>query len=72
MLEYDIKFVSDLRQVGCFLLVLWLPSSNKTDRPDITEILLKVALNMLNRPIQTYSSFGDGVFFERFFFYHAR
>jgi hypothetical protein len=63
MLEYDIKFVSDLRQVGCFLLVLWLPSSNKTDRPDITEILLKVALNMLNRPIQTYSSFGDGVFF---------
>jgi hypothetical protein len=55
MLEYDIKFVSDLRQVGCFLLVLWLPSSNKTDRPDITEILLKVALNMLNRPIQTYS-----------------
>jgi hypothetical protein len=30
-------------------------STNKTDRPDITEILLKVALNTIN---QTYSSTG--------------
>ena len=37
--HYVIKFVSDLRQVGDFL--------NKTDRRDITEILLKVALNTI-------------------------
>jgi hypothetical protein len=30
-------------------------STNKTDRPDITEILLKVALNTID---QTYSSTG--------------
>jgi hypothetical protein len=34
--HYVINFVSDLRQVS---------STNKTDRHDITEILLKVALN---------------------------
>ena len=42
MLNYVIKIVSDLRQVGDFLWVLWFPgSTNKTDRHDITEILLK-------------------------------
>jgi len=40
--HYVMKFVSDLRQVGGFL---WFSSTNKTDRHDITEILLKVALN---------------------------
>jgi hypothetical protein len=39
-----IKFVSDLRQVGGFLRV---SSINKTDCQDITEILLKVALNII-------------------------
>ena len=39
---YAIKFVSDFRQVGGFLRV---SSTNKTDRHDITEILLKVALS---------------------------
>jgi hypothetical protein len=39
-----IKFVSDLRQVGGFLPV---SSTNKTDRHDITAILLKVALNTI-------------------------
>jgi hypothetical protein len=52
-----IKFVNDLRQVGCFLNDLWqvgdfllftLPS-NKTDSQDITEILLKVALNTIKQ-----------------------
>jgi hypothetical protein len=49
MQHYVIKFVSDLRQVG-----LWFSpgtpvySSNKTDRHDITEILLKVALSTIN------------------------
>ena len=41
MLEYVIKFVSDLRKVcGTSVSV-----TNKTDRHDITEILLQVALN---------------------------
>jgi hypothetical protein len=42
--DYVIKFVSDLRQVGGFLR---FPSPIKSDRHDITEILLKVALNTL-------------------------
>jgi hypothetical protein len=42
-----IKFVSDLRQVGGLPPV---SSINKTDRHDITEILLKVALNTINQP----------------------
>jgi hypothetical protein len=37
-------FVGDLRQVGGFLLVLQFPQPMK---PDITEILLKVALNII-------------------------
>ena len=40
-----IKFVSDLRQVSGFLRILWFPPHKKTDGHDITEILLKVALN---------------------------
>jgi len=44
--HYVIKFVSDLWQVGGFLWVLF-SSTNKTDHQDITEILLKVALNTL-------------------------
>ena len=43
--HYVIKFVSDLRQVGGFLQVLLVSSTNKIDHHDITEILLKVALN---------------------------
>ena len=46
--HYVIKFVSDLRQVGGLFWVLWF-----TDRHNITEILLKVALNTIN---QTYTS----------------
>jgi len=38
--HYVLKLVSDLRQVCGFL-------TNKTDRTDITEILLKVALNTI-------------------------
>jgi hypothetical protein len=40
-----IKFVSDLRQVGGFSPGTPVSSTNKTDCHDITEILLKVALN---------------------------
>ena len=50
--HYVIKFVSDLRQVGGFLSVLQVFSTNKTDCHVIIEILLKVALNTIK---QTYT-----------------
>jgi len=44
---YVIKFDIVLRQVGGFLRVLPVSSTNKTDCHDITEILLNVALNAI-------------------------
>ena len=41
------KFVSNMRQVGGFPLCPPVSSTNNTDRHDITEILLKVALNTI-------------------------
>ena len=49
--HYVIKFVKDLRQVSGSLQSLWFPPSLKTDRHDITEILLKVALNTITQTI---------------------
>ena len=46
MQHYVIKFVSFLRHVSGFLRV---SSTNKTDRHDVTEILLKMALNTINQ-----------------------
>ena len=43
--HYEIKFVSDLRQVGGFPRVLRFSPPIYFDRHDITEILLKVMLN---------------------------
>ena len=40
-----IEFVDDLRHDDGFLRVLWF--TYKTDRHDIAEILLKVALNII-------------------------
>jgi hypothetical protein len=37
-------------QVGGFFLGTPVSFTNKTDRHDITEILLKVALNTINQP----------------------
>ena len=48
------KLVSDLQQVSGFLQVFRFPSTNKTDHHDITEILLKVALNTMNLTIQMF------------------
>jgi hypothetical protein len=49
--HYVIEFVNYLRQVGGFLRVLRFPPP-KRNRYNITEILLKVALNTINpRPI---------------------
>jgi hypothetical protein len=42
-----IKFVSDLRQVGWFSPDPLVSSTNKIDRHDITEIVLKVVLNTI-------------------------
>jgi hypothetical protein len=42
-----IKFVSDLQQVGGFLRGTPVSSTKKTDSHDVTEILLKVALNTI-------------------------
>jgi len=43
-----IKFVIDLRQVRGFLRVLRFSPTNKTNRHNITEILLKVTFKHLN------------------------
>ena len=49
--DYVLKLVSDLREVGGFLWVLRLPQPIKlTATYDITEILLKVALNTITHP----------------------
>ena len=61
------KFVSDLRQVGGLLRVLTVSSTNKTDHHDITEILLKVALNTTNHS----SCFAVFFFFFLFDFLFA-
>jgi hypothetical protein len=45
--HYMITFVSGLRQVGGFLLVLRFSFTNKTDRHDIVELSSKVALNTI-------------------------
>jgi len=51
--HYVIKFVSDLQQVGGFLRILPVSSTNKTDRHDITEILLKVPLQRITKQWST-------------------
>ena len=43
--HYVIQFVSDLLHVVGLIWVLLVSSTHKSDRHDITEILLKVALN---------------------------
>ena len=55
--HYVIKFVSDLLQVGGFLRVPLISSTNKTDRHDITEILLKVVLNTIKQTNKTSISY---------------
>jgi hypothetical protein len=46
--HYVVKFVSYLRQVVGFFPDIPVSSINKTDRYDITEILLKVSSNTIN------------------------
>ena len=49
--HYGIQFVSDLRQIGVFLLVFRFPPHKKSDRHDIAKILLKVVSNTINHII---------------------
>jgi putative component of membrane protein insertase Oxa1/YidC/SpoIIIJ protein YidD len=51
--HYVTKCVSDLRQVGGFPV----SSTNKTDHHDITDILLKLALNTIILTLTLYTSF---------------
>jgi hypothetical protein len=44
-----IQFVNDLRHVGGCVRDTPVSCTNKTDRHDITEISLKVALNTINQ-----------------------
>jgi len=53
-IHYVIKFVSDLRQVGGFPRGTPASFTNKTDRHDITEILLKLVINTLTLTITCY------------------
>ena len=48
--HYVIKFVSDLQQAEGFTPGTPVSSTNKTDRHDTAEILLKVALNTIDQP----------------------
>jgi hypothetical protein len=50
-----IKFFSDLRQIGGFSGPS-VSSSNKADRHNIAEILLKVALNTIKQTTKTIYS----------------
>jgi hypothetical protein len=50
--HYVIKFASDLWQVGDLSPGTLVSSTNKTDRHDIAEIVLKVSLNAPNQPNQ--------------------
>jgi hypothetical protein len=45
--HYVIKFVTDLRQVAVFSLGTPVSSTNKTNRHDIIELLLKMVLNII-------------------------
>ena len=45
--HYVIKFVSDLRQVSGFFPDTLVSCTNKADRHNIPEIVLKVALNTI-------------------------
>ena len=60
-IHYVIKFVRDLRQDDGFLRGTLVSSTNKTDRHDIIEILLKVALNSLTLDVLKWYILADCV-----------
>jgi hypothetical protein len=58
--HYAIKFVSDLRRTGGFCPGTPVSSTNKTDRHDMTEILLKMALSTINHQSICIMTFCQG------------
>ena len=66
--HYVIKFVSNLRQISGFFLSTSVSSTNKTDSHDITEILLKVALNTINQTKPQEQSLYSAINFCLFYF----
>ena len=54
--HHVIKFVSDLQQIDGFTPGIPDPSTNKTDRDNIAEILLKVAFNTVNQTLKALKS----------------
>jgi hypothetical protein len=56
--HYVIKFISDLRQVDDFCGTP-ISSTNKTDRYNITELLLKVVLNIISQSNIPFAHFPD-------------
>ena len=64
MQHYVIKFVSGLRQVGGFLRFPLVSSPYKTHCHNITEILLKVALNTMILIHPTMIQYYDFLIFE--------
>ena len=57
--HYVVKFVSYLRQVCGFSPGTPVSSINKIDCHDITEILLKVALNTINLSLSQYQQINN-------------
>jgi hypothetical protein len=65
-----IKFVSVLQQVGCFLWILLVSSTNEADCHDITEILLKVAFSTITLTLFNHrNSFRQDVTTESLIFF---
>ena len=60
---FVIKFTRDLRQASGFLMRSPVSSTNKTDRHDLTEILLKVGSNTL--ALTLLSNYKCSHFYER-------
>jgi hypothetical protein len=68
-----IKFVIELHQVGGFLRVLRFPATTKTDRHNIAEILLKVALNTITLTPSNWTFFEYGhKYWTRGFFVNSK
>ena len=69
MQHYVIKVVSDLRQVGGFSRYSGLLHQKKTNLRDIAEILVKVALNIINQSTYNYTTTSNWfvmITFKRF------
>ena len=64
---YVIKFASEVWQFGG---LLWVSFTNKTDRHDITEILLKVTLSTITLTLNTGRAFTCKVIISYASFLH--